>query len=99
MCRAAQWLLSGWPERQGQGAGGQLLGLGDGVPGQGGRAEHPWGASSADFLDEAQGKLTRICFSDVLKPEAFYFLPALQPCELAAAVSLLIVDGIAFVIS
>lgn len=73
MCRAAQWLLSGWPERL--------------------------GASSADFLDEAQGKLTRICFSDVLKPEAFYFLPALQPCELAAAVSLLIVDGIAFVIS
>ena len=44
-------------------------------------------------------RLTRIRFSGDLKPEAFYFLLAIQPCELAAAVLLLIVDGIAFVIS
>lgn len=41
----------------------------------------------------------RICFSSDLKPEAFYFLLATEPLKLAAAVPLLIVDGVAFVIS
>lgn len=56
----------------------QILPLGGTRCGRIGKREPPVGASSANFLDEANAKPTRICFSGELKLEGFYFLLVTQ---------------------
>lgn len=71
----------------------QILRLGGTRCGRIWKSEPPVGASSANFLDEANAKPTRICFSGTLKLEGFYFLLITQHFLLHT------VDGIAFVMS